>query len=128
MEYSAATINQAEIIKEIIDAVLKGGIVQIHKESAWCDTGEDPDLMLLLQYPCRVKPEPKYVPFDFSDAKDLIGKSIIYIDKDQLDGVHQIFSVKGDYVYFWNGGCNMKFLFKYCTFLDGSPCGKLSNK
>jgi len=124
MEYSEATIDQAEIIKGIIDAVLAGMVVQIYKESAWCDTGDDPDLMLALQYPCRVKPEPKYISFDFSDAKDLIGKAVK--NKDGSLFLITTFTIVGFEI--GNTAISFNNLFENFTFLDGSPCGKLSNK
>jgi hypothetical protein len=123
MEYSNATIDQAQIIREIMDAVLQGKEVQIHKESNWVNVGEDPDLMLVLAYPCRVKPEPEYIPFTFEDAKDLIGK--VVVDK------HSIATID----YLDVNGCTVSMtswtyeaVLERYTFLDGTPCGKLVNK
>ncbi len=73
----------------------------------------------------RVKQKPEYIHFDSSDSKKLIGRIVVHKDKTYLEGIHQITSIKKDYLYFYNGSCNMKYLFKYFTFLDGSPCGKI---
>ena len=74
----------------------------------------------------RVKPQPKLVPFDFSDAEQLIGKAVRnkYVKKLQLI-VHV-----GDSVILSNNKYPTFFseLLKNYEFLDGSPCGKYVNE
>jgi hypothetical protein len=72
----------------------------------------------------RIKQEPEYIPFDFSDAESLIGKVV----KSKHSG--NIFLISGydsseDYFIVGNTTQTFYQLFNDCTFLDGSPCGKL---
>ena len=74
----------------------------------------------------RVKKEPEYQPFDFSDAESLIGKVI------KSKNSKNIFLITGydvseNYFIVGNTTQNFKTLFENCEFLDGSPCGKLKN-
>ena len=81
----------------------------------WHDTN-DPSFDIMYEY--RVKPEPKLVPFKFSDAKFLLGKivkgrSCIFIISNVSE--HGIYNSLGNYTF--------KELLNNCTFEDGSPCG-----
>ncbi len=69
-------------------------------------------------YNYRIKQEPEYIPFDFSDAESLIGKVV------KRKNINEIFMLS----YFYNVGTldySYTRLFNDFTFLDGSPCGKL---
>jgi hypothetical protein len=71
----------------------------------------------------RVKQEPEYQPFDFTDAKSLIGK--IVRSKDDNNFLGMITSVSMNSVAI--GGVFLRFevLLKEYLFLDDSVCGKL---
>lgn len=69
----------------------------------------------------RFKQEPKYIPFDFSDAQKLIGKII----KDDTLLLHMIVSIDHDGVVFYDDHFSFKELFELFRFHDGSICGKL---
>lgn len=71
-----------------------------------------------IDYEYRIKTEPEYIPFDFSDAEMLIGKVIKHKDGDVICS---IFSLTP------KGLNNVRFesVLENYTFLDGSPCGKL---
>ena len=75
-----------------------------------------------IDYEYRFKQEPKYIPFDFSDAAKLIGRSIkskcgielgliTYVDEHGIAKSNTYFKFKR--------------LLEDYTFLDGSICGKL---
>jgi hypothetical protein len=61
------------------------------------------------------------IPFDFSDAKMLIGRAV-----KRNDGVHvaMIAGLTYDYVWISNEVVNYSELLSDYTFLDGTPCGK----
>lgn len=72
----------------------------------------------------RIKQEPEYIPFDFTDAESLIGKVV------KSKHSKNIFLITGYDIsekYFIVGNTTQTFyqLFNDCTFLDDSPCGKL---
>ena len=118
-------MTREQLIKhwDVIKAFKEGKEVELlYGGGNWGDCPK-PEFQTDMHY--RVKQEPEYVPFDFSDAEKLIGRIVVHKDKKELGGIHQITSIKNDYLYFYNGGCNMNYLFKYFTFLDGSPCGKI---
>lgn len=110
---------------EVIEAYMNGAEVEYfdHINAEWVDCSSDPGFYIEAKY--RIKKQPELIPFDFSDAEKLIGRIVVHKDKKELEGIHQITSIKNDYLYFYDGGCNMNYLFKYFTFLDGSPCGKI---
>ena len=72
----------------------------------------------------RIKQEPEYILFDFSDAELLIGRTV------KSKHSKNIFLITGYDIsekYFIVGNTTQTFyqLFNDCTFLDGSICGKL---
>jgi len=70
----------------------------------------------------RIKPVKESVPFDFSDAKNIIGKAVIHIE----DGTfHIITDVFTDNVIVRNGRTQYSKLFTDYKFTDGNPCGKV---
>jgi len=72
----------------------------------------------------RIKPQPKLIPFDFSDAEKLIGKAVKR--KSIEDESWMIMSASSLTVrLFDEGRTDYKFLLNNYTFLDGSPCGKV---
>ena len=75
----------------------------------------------------RIKPEPKIVPFTFED--DLVGK--VVIGKSQLfKEIKSIINGQGENNVKVSGSDWMTYedLLNTCTFLDGSPCGKVINE
>ena len=110
-------MNRKDIEKhwEQILAFKDGKIIQKSLNGVWYDTNE-PSFDITYEY--RVKPEPKLVPFKFSDAKFLLGKivkgrSCIFIISNVSE--HGIYNSLGNYTF--------KELLNNCTFEDGSPCG-----
>ena len=71
----------------------------------------------------RVKPKQELIPFDFSDAEKLIGKSI----KIKSFKEYYIITIVYPAHIFISGHIRTEYdeLFKKFEFLDGSPCGKL---
>ena len=89
----------------------------------WVDfVGVDPSFGTLVEY--RVKPEPKLVPFDFSDAPSLLGRSVKFKDTGSISLIiyinKNILKVPGEitFSYFLNN----------FEFLNGEPCGKIINE
>lgn len=82
-----------------------------------CEWNDINDPAFFPDYEYRVKPEPILIPFDYSDAKFLIGKAIKH---KTLNYVELIKFISDKFV------CDISFdnLLEYYTFLDGSPCGK----
>ena len=72
------------------------------------------------EYDYVVEKEPKYIPFDFSDACSLIKTPIKQKDK-QL--VTEIYYIDSEYI---NYHISYQSLLNDFTFLDGTPCGKLA--
>ncbi len=75
----------------------------------------------------RIKPQPELVPFDFSDAEQLIGKVV----KAKEGGTIRIITCSFRDGMFLGGiswVTNYMQLFELYTFLDGSPCGKYVNE
>ena len=75
----------------------------------------------------RIKPEPEYVPFDFSDAEKLIGKAVKTIGGSTWTGL--ILNVNENYVIIsdhpFDRVVDHNSLLKYYIFYpSGSPCGK----
>lgn len=75
-----------------------------------------------IQHEFRIKPEKKVIPFDFSDAKDIIGKAIKH---KRSNLVTLIFRVGTSYIrHIENDDTHFKTLMDDYTFIDGSSCGK----
>ena len=124
MEYSEEVLERAKIAVEIGNAILQGKEVQFEDSDSW-EHSDTPSLNFS-SYNYRVKPEPKYVPFTFEDAKDLIGK-VIKSKKDNT--VASIVMCTSLAVYYGSdSGCKYGYLFTEFTFLDGTPCGKIKNQ
>lgn len=95
-------------------------IVQFWSNAAsrWTDI-EEPNWYPSIGY--RIKPEPKYVPFDYSDAEFLIGKAI---KSKREKKIRLITNIDVQYVFTHRWMSYYKLLQDY-IFLDGTPCGKL---
>ena len=88
----------------------------------WMDMNWTPSWNMNGEY--RIKPEHQLIPFDYSDAKELIGKIVKNKNNESISiitqvGKHAIGVYGAGYLF-------DLFLEKY-TFLDGSPCGKYIN-
>lgn len=70
----------------------------------------------------RIKPEPKLVPFDFSDAEKLINKIV----KHKRSGIIYLISALSSVVIYLpsHGYIEYDALLNLFEFLDGTPCGK----
>lgn len=93
----------------------------------WVQLHDDGNI--LWQYPpdyYRIKPEPKYIPFDISDAEKLIGK---VVKRKGTYVLRVILEIRNSVTFQICMGkdheTNFKSLFELYTFLDGTPCGKL---
>ena len=104
----------------VIVAFNEGKTIEVNGGSGNWKEIHDPNFCLEHEY--RIKSEPEYVPFDFSDASFIIGgvvkskrsgnlRIIVSVD---IDGVVAGFQ----YMTFEN-------LYKWWTFTDGKPFGKL---
>ena len=71
----------------------------------------------------RIKPEPELIPFDYSDAEFLIGKSVKRKDNSEL--IQTIVQIQSDMIYIGVGVINFTYLLENCIFIDGSICGKI---
>ena len=113
-----------DVIKhwDVIEAFKEGKQIEWFSEidEKWAYTKE-PEFHGHYKY--RIKEEPKYIPFDFSDAQKLIGKIIIKDDSTSV--LHMIVSIDDDGVVFYDDHFSFKELFELYKFLNGSICGKL---
>ena len=105
--------------KEVILAFLEGREVQVRTPIGEWAYIEDPNFQEGADY--RIKPQPKLIPFDFSDAEMLIGRMV-----KSKDG--EIFSVITDLthntVWMSNDCKTYDELLSDFTFLNGTPCGQ----
>ena len=78
----------------------------------------------------RVKPKPKYVPFDTAEeffaaqrkhGRDIIACGELYANS-YIDCYCNVFLYKSDNTDNWT--LNFEKLLENCTFADGTPCGK----
>lgn len=112
--------EQLEKHWEIIKAFKEGKIVQYEiNKGCWKDTAS-PAFDITTNY--RIKPSPEYIPFDFSDARELIGK---IITTKMRRSYYLITSVDVAGVVFGGHYNDYVVMFDDYQFLDGSPCGKL---
>jgi hypothetical protein len=105
--------------KAVILAYLEGNEVQ-YKPSLgeWSDI-KYPTFLEHFDY--RIKPEPKLIPFDFSDAEMLVNKIV----KSKDGSIVSLITDAGiGKVWVGKWGDTYDNLLKDYTFLDGSPCGK----
>ena len=71
----------------------------------------------------RIKKEPEYIPFDFSDAEFLIGKAVRFKITDIIGIVVEV--KKAGITIGENGFFSFAALLNLGTFLNSSPCGEL---
>lgn len=103
-----------------VQALADGKQIQcLRKDNLSWEDIDDPNFHIDIEY--RVKPEPILIPFDYSDAKFLIGKAIKH---KTLNYVELIKFISDNFV----GDISFDNLLKHYTFLDGSPCGKQKKK
>ena len=104
-----------------IQALAEGKTIQSTERTLnkWRDAN---DPCFSYQYEYRIKPESKIIPFDSRDAKDIIGKAVIMVKTNETTMVLSI-----DYKHIVLSGYRLTFkeFLQECTFLDGSPCGKV---
>ena len=103
----------------------KTKIVQYwHKlHQRWYDVEGLPIFSNDIEY--RLKPEPEYIPFDFSDANKLIGKAV-----KAKDSSHLMLITIVDLIHVRISQAWIKYqeLLDDYIFLNGTPCGKLKGK
>ena len=125
-------MTREDLIKhwDVIEAFKNGESVEVYDFALkdWT-TLDYPNFYRHHVYRVKPKPEyrvkPEYVPFDFSDAQQLLGKIVIAKNEDFV-GI--ISAVAQNAVYI--GGCIelYKRLMEDFTFADGTPCGKIKTK
>lgn len=116
------TREQYKKHKYLIEKWAKGAQIQAVRHADW-ENIEDPLWNINTEY--RIAPIPEYIPFDYSDAEQLIGKAIKNKDSSFITLITGV-SERG--VLFYDSlNRGFEYIFKEYTFLDGSPCGKLSN-
>lgn len=81
----------------------------------------NPNWMAYIEY--RIKQEPKLVPFDADDAKKIVGKIVKNTSIEPTFSI--ITTANSNEVIIGSTPFNYDTLFKYFTFSDGSPCGKI---
>jgi len=69
----------------------------------------------------RIKPEPKIIPFDFTDAEKLIGKVVKHKIASDVFIIGRVIT-RGVLAVGWS--IDFSDLLSDYVFLDGSPCGK----
>lgn len=104
----------------VMQAYLDNKTIEIKSktEKEWNTCDFEP-LWDWLKYEYRIKSE--YIPFDFSDAQNLIGKTIIENEKT----VYLITKVSSKGVLIADEFVHFDYLLKCYKFLNGTPCGKL---
>lgn len=125
MEYSKEVLERVEEIKYWVDAILDGKDVEVNLQNGQWVKVDYRDLFSSFKKEYRVKPQQKYVPFTFKDAKDLIGKAVIKKD-DKV--VRLIIGILESEVCMDAINVYFETLLDRYTFLDGTPCGKLENQ
>ena len=115
------TREEYSIHKELIEAWGRG------EEIEFCDARgdwwvvENPHWDSTTKY--RIKSQPEYIPFDFSDAKQLIGKVVKAKDGSVFFIIGRVGEVSS--ITLGSKKYSYRELLEEYTFLDGSPCGKL---
>lgn len=121
MIYTEEVLERARQAVKIGQAILDGKEIEFSSTNGFFWQQAKTPTLDFSSNDYRVKPEPAYEPFDFSDAEFLIGKvvkekeysNVAIISKVNRQGVevfiHTSFGV----------------LFDKFVFLDGTPCGKL---
>ena len=118
-----------EVLKEnwhIIEAFKNGGNIQFMYDNKWHDTENISEINII---PHRIKPTEEYIPFDYSDAEYLIGKSVMDKYGNHYHLVLYVYAAIGQDLKIElsgeDGNISALWLFNDYVFLDGSPCGKL---
>ena len=88
-------------------------------QGCWVDV-DNPTFLGKSEY--RIKPEPKFVPFTFEDAENLVGK---VLRKKYGDSIELIVRCNSYGCFVLHEVVIFQELLEHYTFLDGSPCGKL---
>ena len=105
---------------DVIEAQKEGKQIQSRR----CDEKEWKDCVnpsYLDDYEYRAKPEPEYVPFDFSDAEKLIGK---IVRNKHIQEIKMIVGLTDTGIVLSRQWYHFQSVLDDYTFLDGSPCGK----
>ena len=112
---------------DLIQKFKNGEDIQYENENGeWIDV-ENPLFHLDGIY--RIKPKQEYIPFDYSDAKYLIGKAVMDKYRSHYHLVLYVYAAIGEDLQIELSDINRNIsalcLFNDYAFLDGSPCGKL---
>lgn len=106
--------------RELKEAYEQGKVIQANMGSRWEDIKGEPvwndDVKHL-----RIKPEPKCIPFDYSDADKMIGK-VVKLKSSVVGIITAVYCDES--VIVGNVPYTFKELFNDFTFFDGSVCGK----
>lgn len=125
MEHTKEVLERAKKAIEIGTAILQGKEIEwAHPNSENWNIIYEPALNFQTS-DYRVKPEPKYVPFTFEDAKDLIGKAV---KSEELVCIITSIDDEGNMFFGGQSHFDFKELLNDFKFLDGTPCGKLENQ
>lgn len=121
------TREEAKKFLPVMTAFANGAKIQLKFHNGdWADV-ESPAFIKGSEY--RIKPEPEYIPFDFSDAEYLIGKAVKHKDTCEVTILGAIGSAKIEEFPARLGNGNWitfdELVSDYVFLLDGSPCGKL---
>lgn len=106
----------------VIEAFKNGADVEVSENGCnkWCVT-TDP-MFDFYGFDYRIKPKQQYIPFDFTDADDIIGRVVRNKQHKCLSIITNVFEMSVSV-----GGARVSysdFLNDY-EFSDGEPCGKL---
>ena len=106
-------------VAECAKAMAEGKEIEFSNDDEWT-TKENIGFYPNVQY--RIKPTPEYVPFENKDWEKFMGKTIV----SKQTGFKSIITGCDIYrIYFSGGFIYYSELFKWYTFKDGTPCGKL---
>ena len=121
--FDGFTDEQIETIRAFAHAIQNRSIDDIEFRSGLTTWKRKPIPTFEIDTAYRVKPQPKIVPFDYSDAEMLINK---VVKTKEFDRVRSIVALGNDNLLklgdMW---ITYLELFDKYTFLDGSPCGKV---
>lgn len=108
-----------------IQAFKEGKEIEIRRDGEEWEINRNPMFANYFEY--RIKPEPEFIPFDYSDAEFLIGKAV---KSKNLNFVNLICKVGGDggFVIVGNSSFTFQQLYDAFIFIDGAACGKIKQK
>ena len=108
-----------------IEAFKNGKEIEIRQSGMEWIINTNP--MFANDFEYRIKPEPEFIPFDYSDAEFLIGKAV---KSKNLNFVNLICKVGGDggFVIVGNSSYTFQQLYDAFIFIDGAACGKIKQK